>query len=196
MGTGLPTSTPSRRWIGRLVRIGLVFAAVMFAALWIGRKVSHRVPNVRMQRAEVTDQALAPGDLRVYNIDSTVDLVLVGDRVLAGLSPKTTEKVRADIQKSTDKDTTGFGGLIAASVKQTVANAIGTHIVYPVRDIEDMRYEDGQIIIERTDGGTTRLFGDAKVNGEKASKTFPPEVAQRFIDAVLARKRELDRRGR
>jgi len=196
MGTGLPTSTPSRRWIGRFVRFGLVFVAIMFAALWIGRKVSHKVPNIRVQRAEVTDQALAPGDLRVYNIDSTVDLVLAGDRVLAGLSPKMTEKVRADLQKHADRDTTGFGGLIAASVKQTVANAIGTHVVYLVRDIADMRYEDGQLIIEQTDGGTTRLFGDAKVNGKNESKTFRPEDAQRFIDAVRARKRELDGRGR
>ncbi len=192
---GLPTSTPSRRWIGRLIRAGLVLLAVAVVGLWIGRRFSHRVPDVRVQRAVVTEQALGPGDLRVYNVDSTVDIVLYGDRVLAGLSPRTAERIRAEMQRDASKDTTGLGGFIAATVKQTVASAINTHVVYPVADIADMRYEDGSLVIQRKDGGTTHLFGNTKVNGRNQSKSFRPEDAERFIAAVRARQRQLRTRG-
>jgi len=196
MGTSLPTSSPSRRWIGRLARIGLVLIAIVFIATWFGRKASRKIPNVRVQRAEVTDQALGPGDLRIYNSDSSVDVVLHGAQILAGLSPQTAAKVRADMAKDVDKDSSGLGGFIAQTVKQTVASAITTHIVYPVSDIEDLRYEDGQIIIERRNGDETRLFGDARVNGREQGKTFREADAERFIAAVRARKAEIDRGAR
>ncbi|HMC54705.1 MAG TPA: hypothetical protein VKH19_05995 [Gemmatimonadaceae bacterium] len=196
MGTSLPTSSPSRRWIGRLARIGLVIVALVFIGTWFGRKASRKMPNVRVQRAEVTDQAMGPGDLRIYNGDSSVDVVLHGAQVLAGLSPQTAAKVRADMAKDADKDSTGLGGFIAQTVKQTVASAITTHIVYPVSDIADLRYEDGQIIIERRNGDETRLFGDARVNGREQGKTFREADAQRFIDAVRARKAEIERGSR
>jgi hypothetical protein len=92
--------------------------------------------------------------------------------------------------KNSEKDS-GFGGLIASTVKQTVANTIGTHVSYPIADIRDVRYDDGQLILERVNGSETRLFGDAKVNGEKKSDTFAREDAERFIEAVRARKRSL-----
>jgi len=192
MGTSLPTSTPSRRWAGRLARIGLILVAVVFIASWFGRKATRKMSNVRVQRAEVTDQALGPGDLRIYNSDSSVDVVLNGTRLLAGLSPQTAAKVRQDLARDANKDTSGLGGLISQTVKQTVANAISTHIVYPVSDIAEMRYEDGQLIIVRKSGDETRLFGDAKVNGREQGKTFREEDAQRLIAAVRARKAELD----
>jgi hypothetical protein len=192
MGTTLPTSTSTRRWIGRLARLGLILVALVFVGVWVGRKTSRRMPNVRVQRAEVTEQSLGPGDLRIYNADSSVDLVLHGTQVLAGLSPKTAARIRDEMQKSADKDTSGLGGLISQTVKQTVANAITTHVAYRVADIADMRYEDGQLIIEQRGGGTTRLFGDAKVNGREQGKTFRPEDAERFIAAVRARKREME----
>lgn len=193
MGAQLPTPTASRRWVGRLARIGLVLVAIVFVGLWLGRKVSRKVPNIHVQRQEVTDQSLGPGDLRIYNSDSSVDVILKNTQVLAGLSPKMAAKIRDEMQRSSDRDTSGLGALISSTVKQTVANAISTHMVYRVADIADMRYEDGQLIIEREDGGTTRLFGDTKVNGRREAKSFREEDAQRFIEAVRARKRELPR---
>ena len=191
MGTSLPTSTPSRRWAGRLVRIGLILVAIVFVASWFGNKARKKMPNVHVQRAEVTDQALGPGDLRIYNGDSSVDVVLHGAQVLAGLSPMTAAKIREEMARDASKDTTGLGGFISQTVKQTVANAITTHVVYRVPDISDMRYEDGQLIMIRRDGDETKLFGDAKVNGREQGKTFREEDAQRFIAAFRARKAEL-----
>jgi hypothetical protein len=191
-----PTTTTSdlasRRWIGRFVRVGLVLLAIVIAGSWIGNKVSHKTRDLRVVKAPVVaDAALAPGDMRIYNGDSTVDIILRGDQVLAGLSPKTIEKVKSEMQRSTIKDSSGLGGIIASAVKGAVAENIGIHAAYPVWNIRNMRYENGQIIIVRMDGGESRLFGDAKVDNRNVSKTFSEEDAERFFDAVRARQREL-----
>ena len=181
----------SRRFVGGLVRVGLIALAIALVGGWIGSKISRHKPNIQVQRAPVADAALAAGDLRVYNRDSSVDVVLQGSRLLAGLSPKTVAKVQAEMQKETNKDTNGIGGLIASTVKQTVANTIGTHVVYRLSDIKDLRYQDGQIILERRDGSETGLFGNTKVDHKDEGKTFSPEEAQRLIDAVHRRQAEL-----
>lgn len=200
----------TRRWLGRLIRVGLIGVAILFVASWgwskigghnlvfarSGRGSGRTIGGVSGVEGAVTDASLSPGDMRIYNRDSTVDLVLRGAQVLAGLSPKVVAKVQADMAKGSDKDASGLGGLIASTVKQTVANSIGTHVVYPVANIEDMRYEDGQLVIEQTNGEETRLFGNSKVNGREAGKLFDEADAKRFIEAVRARRRELGGGGR
>lgn len=180
----------SRRWVGRMVRAALITVAIVLVGVWVWRRVPRPGGQITVMREPIAEAALGPGDLRIYNRDSTVDLILQGNRILAGLSPKTIAKVQADLAKPDNtKDSTGIGNLIASTVKQTVANAIGTHMAYSLADVRDMRYEDGQIIIERKAGGDTRLFGDAKVNGEEKGKLFREADAQRFIEAVRARKK-------
>jgi len=193
----------ARRWVGRLIRAGLIALAVVLGAIWIEHRIPDDTPvigrgnrdgtigGVSGVQREVTDASLGPGDLRVYNRDSTVDLILKGNQILAGLSPITVAKVKAEMQRSSGKDTSGIGGLIASTVKQTVANTIGTHVTYPLSDIREIRYEDGQLIVERMNGRETRLFGDTKVNGTEQGKTFEEAEAQRFIRAVHARKQQL-----
>lgn len=179
----------SRRWIGRLARIGLITIAILLVGAWIWRRIPRPHGEITVMREPIAEAALGPGDLRIYNRDSTVDLILQGNRILAGLSPKTIAKVKADLNKPDNgKDSTGLGNLIASTVKQTVANAIGTHVAYPLSDIRNIRYENGQLIIERRNGDETHLFGDTKVNGEEKGKLFREEDAQRFIEAVRARK--------
>ena len=180
----------SRRFVGGVVRVGLIVLAIALIGGWIGSKVSRHKPDIRVQRTPVADAALAAGDVRVYNRDSSVDIVLQGSRLLTGLSPKTVAKVQSELQRETS-DTGGIGGLIASTVKQTVASNIGTHVVYSLSDIKDVRYKDGQIILERKDGSETGLFGNTKVDHEQAGKTFSPEEAQKLIDAVHRRQIEL-----
>lgn len=175
----------ARRWAGRFIRFGLVGVAILLVALWGKRKFAsdHRVS---IQREPVAQEALAPGDMRIFSVDSSVDLVLQGDRVLAGLSPKTVAKVRAEMERSTPRDTSGLGGLIASTVKSSVSDAIGTHVVYPVADIREISYSDGRLVL-MTASGRVRLFSNTKVSGTDASELFSPEDAQRFVEAVRAR---------
>ena len=179
-----------RRWVGRLIKAGLVLVALMIVLAWIQKKSPVR-GDLRVQSQAPTADALGAGDLRIFNDDSTVNLVLQGPNVLAGLSPKVIEKVRAEIKESTADDTAGLGGSIAQLVKTTVANAIETHVVYPVRDMRDIEYTNGRIVVTRRDGSTTELFKNIKNDGEPLSQTFPPEEARRFVEAVRARMKEL-----
>lgn len=181
------TELAHRRWVGRLIRVGLVVVAIAILANWFWRRAP--VPrDLRVQSEAQTVALLGPGDVQIYSRDSSVNLILQGDNILAGLSPKTVAKVRADIEKSSaGDDTTGLGGSIAQIVKKAVAENIGTHAVYPLSDIRDIRYEGDEIVIERQGRGDTRIFDKANVNGRPLSKSFPPDEARRFVEAVRAR---------
>ena len=184
----------SRRFVGGVVRLGLVVLAVFFVSrsFGFGRSSSSRSSRRDRSSVKVETQAppdsLGPGDLRIYNADSTVDLVLRGESILAGLSPKMVSEIKAKIDTSTAKDTTGFSAGIASIVKKSVAGAIGTHAVFPISDLRDIRYEDDQIIFDWNDGQRHQIFENANINGKKTSRTFRREDAERFIEAVKARK--------
>lgn len=180
----------TRRWVSRLVQAGLIVLIVLFIGSWFWRRTpgaTHRSDGVRVQREAVAPETLGPGDIQIYNSDSTVDLILKGNQVLAGLSPKMVAKIRGDMEKPSTRDTSGLGGFIAQTVMKTVSSTIGTHVLYPVSEIRDIRYEDGNLIIEKEGGGETRLFEHSKVNkGE--TRGFTEADARRFIAAVKARK--------
>jgi hypothetical protein len=178
----------SRRFVAALVRLTLVVLAIAVVGRYFKNKFFASHGNVHVQReAPPPSEALAPGDMRIYSADSSVDLVLSGNSILAGLSPKMVEKVKAEMDKSSDRDTSGFAGSISHLVKSSVAGAIGTHAVYPLSDIRDIRYEDDQIVFDGKDGKHHGLFGNTKVNGNKVSSSFRPDDAQRFVEAVRAR---------
>lgn len=180
----------TRRWVSRLVQAGLIVLIVLFIGSFFWKRSARVVRgagSVRVQRETVAPEALGHGDIQIYNSDSTVDLILKGNQVLAGLSPKMVAKIRGEMDKPSTKDTSGLGGMIEQAVKKTVSSAIGTHVVYPVSEIRDIRYEDGSIIIEKPNGGETRLFSNTKVD-KNETKGFPEADAQRFIAAVKARK--------
>jgi hypothetical protein len=183
-----------RRWIGGLVRAGLVVVAII-AIVAIGASLVRRVPKppqVQVQTEAPAAAALEAGDAQIFSRDSAVNLILQGDKVLAGLSPKTVAKVRAELEASRKgADTSGIGGSIAEFVTKTVADKIGTHVVYPLADMRDIRYDNGEIVIVTNSGNETRLFKNVKVNKEPLSQAFPPEDAQRFVELVRARKRSL-----
>lgn len=199
-------ATPQRRWIARAIKLGLVGAAVLVVMAWIGTKRSHprdhtevridRHPARASASADVqvhssAIEALGPGDMRIYNQDSSVHLVLRGHEVLAGLSPQMRDRITQEITQSTTGETAGFGAAVANVVRTTVASAIAAHAVYAVHDIREIEYRDGQIVIVRNSGRRVELLGDVKTDGKEISRTFPREDALRFVQAVRARKRAL-----
>jgi hypothetical protein len=173
--------------IAALVRTGLVVLALVLISGYVVRHMSGRSHRVRVETEMPPPNALGPGDLRIYSADSSVDLMLVGDKILAGLSPKTVAEVKTKLETSAARDTSGLGGSIAQIVKKSVAGAIGTHAAFPLSDIRDVRYDGDQIVVEWKDGKTHNLFGGTSVNDRKVSNSFRPEDAKRFIDAVHER---------
>jgi hypothetical protein len=181
----------SRRWVAGLIRFGLVILAIAVVASWVNwRRTPERKHRVSVQTDVPEHDSLRAGDLRIYNTDSSVDVILSGDRILAGLSPKTVGRIQSELDTSAATDS-GLGGSIASLVKKTVAGAIKTHMVYHLSDIRDVRYDRGRLVFEWMDGTDHNLFGDIKVDRKPQGNTFHAEDAQRFIDAVRARKKAL-----
>lgn len=177
----------SRRLIGGLIRLALVVLAIVF----VGRYFMRRSPgasHVRVRTEAAVLDSLGPGDLRIYNVDSTVDLVLKGDEILAGLSPKMIAKIQGELDTSASNDASGIGGSISKMVKREVAGAIGTHAAFPLSNIRDIRYEGDQIVFDWKDGGQHQVFNSVKINNNgRASSSFRREDAERFVEAVKGR---------
>ncbi|HET9454626.1 MAG TPA: hypothetical protein VFO66_10120 [Gemmatimonadaceae bacterium] len=181
-----------RRIVSRLIRFGLVGLAIVIAGGWfMAKRGRPSTSHIRVEGAAPVAVTLAPGDIQIFNEDGTVDVILAGNRLSAGLSPAKLAEVRAKIAQSTAKDTSGLGGSIATLVKETVADKIGIRAVYPLAEMRDLRYDDGRILIEWRDGKESALLGDGKirVDDEDVARRFRREDAERLIAAVKARLR-------
>jgi hypothetical protein len=129
---------------------------------------------------------LGPGDVKITNEDSSVDMAVVGQQIIVRLSDKTMAKVREETDTSKVKDN-GFSGSIERMVKRTVASALGQQYTYPLADVRDARYENGRIVLD-VNGREPRLLANTEVGGKKVMESFRPEDAQRFVTAVNAKK--------
>jgi hypothetical protein len=185
-----------RRLTYRLVQLVLVFLSVGIVVAFFSSKRSERPrgPDVSVTTDVPTVTQLSAGDAQLFNVDSTVDLILQGDKLLAGLSPKTVAKIRSEIDKAGSGDASGLGAQIAAAVKEQVADKIGMHVAYDIHDIEDIRYEDERIVIDWRSGKQQRLFESVKVDGNRGdANRFHEAEARRFIELVKARKDQITR---
>ena len=133
-----------------------------------------------------TALVLGPGDVKIVNEDSSVEMAVVGQRIIARLSDKTMAKVRQETDTAHLKDS-GFGGSIERMVKRTVQSALGQQFEYPLRDVREARYENGEIILD-VNGRQPRLLANTKVGGKKLLESFRPDDARRFVAAVNAKK--------
>ena len=129
---------------------------------------------------------LGPGDVKITNEDSSVDMAVVGQKIVVRLSDKTMDKVRRETDTTAVKDS-GFGGSIERFVKKTVQSTLGQQFEYPMSDVRDARYENGAIVLD-VNGKEPRLLANTKVGGKKLLESFRPEDARRFVAAVNAKK--------
>lgn len=176
----------SRRFVGGLMSFGLVIFGFALLFVWIKHRIHVPGRHVRVETL-VPPDSLGPGDVRLFNADSSVDVVLMGDKILAGLSAKTVAQVKSSLNHA-HSDSTGLAGMISGIVKSSVAGAIGTHAVFPLAEIKDIQYENGRLRVTWTDGGDHDLFNSTRVNSRKVSDSFNEADAKRFVAAVRARK--------
>jgi hypothetical protein len=115
-----------------------------------------------------------------------VDLALIGDSISGGLSEQALAKVRRETDTAAVKGS-GFGADIERMVKGTVQSALTTRVAYPLSAVKDVSYDGRRIIFEWN--GKPQSFGKMNVDGKDVLETFDPADAQRFVDAVRARKR-------
>ena len=134
--------------------------------------------------------ALGPGDMQLLNADRTVDLILRDRTILAGLSPQTVERIRSRMRERGGGDSSGLGGMIATTVRNQVADKIGTHISYDIDDIRDIRLDGDRLVIEWKSGKEQELFESVKIDSKGDANHFIREEALRFIELVKARQRQ------
>lgn len=154
---------------------------------------SRRIP-VRFGRAADTGAArleMNDGDVRITNIDGSLDLALIGDTISSGLSARSLAKVREETDTATVAGS-GFGAGIERMVKGTVQRAVTTRMVIPLSDVRDVRYDGTRLVFEWN--GKPQAMGHVKTNGKEFFDSFSVEESQRFVEAVRARKRAGDRR--
>jgi hypothetical protein len=179
-------------------RASVVIAAVLVGLCACGRKDNPNPdpginpdPNPRATSQGTvahSDSAmiLGPGDVKITNTDTSVDLAVVGKKIVVRLSDKTMAKVHKETDTMALKDS-GFGASIEKFVKKTVQSALGQQFEYPLSDVRDARYENGAIVLD-VNGKEPRLLANTKVGGKKLMESFRPDDAQRFVAAVNAKK--------
>src|SRR6202008_3251398 len=111
-----------------------------------------------VQSAPPPASQLKAGDVQIISTDGNIDITLQGDKLLAGLSPATVAKVKAEMEKEAGNES-GLGGVIAGAVKSGVASAIGIHFTIALREVRELRYIEDKRTIElvRNSGETMRL---------------------------------------
>ncbi len=190
-----------RRLKYRLVQLVLVMLTVGIGLAFVAnRRGVNFDADVNAGRREITiatevpaASQLAPGDMQLFNEDSTVDLILQGRHILAGLSPKTVERIRSEIRNSGPDDSSGIAGFIASTVKEQVADKIGTHVRYDITDIDDIRLEGDRLVIDWKSGKQQQLFESVKIDRERGrANRFRRDDALRFIELVKERQRQIE----
>lgn len=153
---------------------------------------ARRIP-VRFSRAADTGAGkleMNDGDVRITNIDGSLDLALIGDTISSGLSPSALAKVRAETDTAAVTGS-GLGAGIERMVKTTVQSAVTTRMVIPLSDIRDVRYDGTRLVFEWN--GKPQAMGNVKTNGKDFLESFSAEDSQRFAEAVRARKHTVNR---
>jgi hypothetical protein len=106
--------------------------------------------------------------------------------VSSGLSQGALAKARAETDTAKVQGS-GFGAMIERTVKSSVQGALGTRVSFGLADIKGARYQNGRIEFD-WNNGKHNIFDNTKVNKKPLLESFTPSDAQRFVDAVNARK--------
>jgi hypothetical protein len=133
---------------------------------------------------------LGLGDVQIASTDSSVEIAVIGDTIVTGLG----RRVRDEVRRATDTaevQGSGFAAGIEKLVKSKVADAMGTQLLFPVKDVEEITFTDGKLQLIGKGGGKIKLFQNTRKNGESTSDLFRAEDADRLIAAFHARRAAL-----
>ena len=150
--------------------------------------VAWLVFRARTARDEPAPDPSAPRELTIATRENEVLLSLRHDSVVMRLSDSTLARARADLDTSrAGADSGGVAARFENLVKSTVGKALEHQIAVPVEKIEEIRYENGAIVMRVEDGPRWLNFESVKVGSDRpVLESFPPDDARRFVAAVQA----------
>ena len=127
---------------------------------------------------------MGPGDVSITSRDGALVMAVVGDTVRMQLSDSLRKSVAQEIDTAANAKS-GIGASITRSVGKVVSGAMGFVVRVPVKDVENLRYENGRLRFD-VRGGKVNVSGSDH-SGKNAE--FSEADARRFIDAVERRKK-------
>lgn len=130
---------------------------------------------------------LEEGDVRITSRDNAIDLVLLGDQVIVGLSDSVLNVVALETDTSDLQSDNGFSANVERFVKSKVQGALNTRMSYPVAHLRGVRYEDGLIEFDYKSGEKFDMLESADIDGKPLLGSFSEADSRRFVDAVQAR---------
>ncbi|HEY4138122.1 MAG TPA: hypothetical protein VGN65_06710 [Casimicrobiaceae bacterium] len=143
-----------------------------------------RLHDAGLVRRDST-RVLGPGDIRISSQDSSYEVAIVGDSMVAGFGARMRTKLHTDLDTSQVAGT-GIGASIEKMVKGTVANALDHELELPLSEISDVQAQDGRLIFFDKNGKRMNMFKSDK--GDNDSKAFREADADAFVAAFKSRK--------
>ncbi|MGQ0643549.1 MAG: hypothetical protein ACT4P6_22610 [Gemmatimonadaceae bacterium] len=124
--------------------------------------------------------------LAITTRDGNVTLALTnGNTVAMRLSDSLRQAVNAEVARefATDSADSKFGRWIQRQTAQLVSKGMAMEFSVPVQDIENARYEDGEIRFDYRSDRKLK-FHSFKNDGRSPMTNFQPDDADRFVAAV------------
>ena len=171
--------------ISRSLSVAALVAASLFTAACGDHDVQvngGKIEHVSLTKRD-SARVLGPGDIRIATTDSTMEVALVGDSLVAGLGLAARNKIRTATDTNAVKGT-GFGASIEKMVKSTVAGALDHEVEIPITEISRIEYEDGHLVFYDKKG--TRMKVMTSDHDGRQSR-FSESDANNFIAAFKAK---------
>lgn len=134
---------------------------------------------------------LGEGDIRITTRGGELDLMLVGDKIVAGFSDSVLAQIREGPDTTELEADDDLGASIEKFVKATVQKALAKRFEYPLSDIEDVNYEKGRIVFSYRRGAKFKLLENTKQDDVPILASFSEQDSERFVAAVKTRLAEL-----
>ncbi len=131
--------------------------------------------------AEVT--YAADDEFATLTESGAVKLGLTSDRVYFTVSDAVREHVDEEIASGMKDNDSRIARSISGAVRRGVQSAMSIDIDYPLADIRDVDYRDGELVFDFVNEGDERGLENIDIDNEPITRSFTAEDAQAFVAA-------------
>jgi hypothetical protein len=135
---------------------------------------------------------LGPDLFSIVSTDGAVRMTLTDDFLYIALAEETAEQVREDLRSGSERE--GAAAAIGGFVERTVGKALQFRSLFPLDEIEDIWWSDGEMQIEFT-GSRHRIDEMFRVDDQPVTRAFDEAAVQELSEEFHALKRERAARG-